>query len=249
MRCRLPNKPSNLPERSAPWARDVEKEINLTQAHSITNAQELENAKNTISSLQALTQQQQNYIKTLCDLTGTPFPPVAAAITPSVDPPDKPTVQNKKMEIAASWSANWWQSFKQSDAEDVNSLLQRGSGYSFSMWGFNIGEAAGKKIIKAEIYLKNVSTYYNGAFTAILGTHSQATEPASRQSRQNGWNVGWTAGQGKWVALPAWMLGALSSGSIKGFTLGDTVAETKNYARFNGVGQNGAPRLRLTYQV
>lgn len=250
----MANQRSNLPEESVPWAREVvEKGIDEAVARAAAAEIRLETANSLIQAQAQQLTTQLNYIRTICELTGTSFPPVSTAqeVAPDPEPvPEKPTVVLRTRSFAATWSCSWYQSFKQTDS-DARFLIQRGSGYSMGMWGFDVGEARGKKIVKAELFLSNSSTYYNGAFTAILGTHNFSSEPGSRPftNRQNGWDVGWSAGQGKYIPLPAWMRTSLSNGSIRGFTVGDGGRDTKNYARFNGVGRTGAPVLRLTYEL
>lgn len=198
----------------------------------------------------------QNYIRTICANSGLSYPPVynpPAPVPPAPAPEAPPVKVPTTQEFGAVWSATWYQGFKRTKAggtnDDKNSLYQRGSGYTFSMWRFDIGPARGKNITSVQMLLTNVSTYYNGAFTAVLGTHGQVNEPGSRQGRENGFDVGWTAGEGKWIDIPSWAYGALSNGSIQGFTMGDNTAETRNFARFNGVGRAGAPVLRVTYDA
>lgn len=243
----------NLPDAAVPWARAVEGEIDENERTIAAMQQSLSIANGTIEAQAAQLQTLQNYIRKLCELTGNPYPPADAA------PPEPPAVvvppapQSKTIEVGTIWSATWYQSFKRTSVggtnDDRQSLYQRGSGYTFSMWGFDVGEAAGKNITSAEMYMSNISTYWNGPFTAVLGTHSSVGEPGSRQNRQNGWDVGWTAGEAKWIPIPGNFLGGLSNGSIRGFTMGDAVAERQNFARFNGHGRGGSPRLRLTFQV
>lgn len=243
----------NLPDKAIPWARALEDEVAAAQAAEATTAQQLATALNTIETLSSQNSTLQNYIRTICGLQGISYPPVSAPPAPPTPP--APTPKSKTFEVDGDWSATWYQGFKRTSVggenDDRLSLYQRGSGYTFSMWRFNVGEAAGKNITKVDMYLSNIKTYYNGAFTAILGTHGSAGEPGSRPGggRQNGWDVGWTAGEGKWISVPANLLSGLSNGSIQGFTLGDLGTDRQNFARFNGVGRAGGPRLRITYDV
>lgn len=247
----LPN--NNLPDRSAPWARALEADLEATQATSAALSSELQAALSTITTLSDQNQTMQNYIRTLCALTGNTYPPAASppAQPPAAVVPVAPTMRTK--DFYTTWSATWYQNFKRTSAggtnDDRQSLYQRGSGWTYSMWAFDIGEAKGKKIESAQMYLSNISTYYNSQFTAFLGTHAQVNEPAGRQGRENPFDVGWTAGEAKWVPLPGGFLTGISNGSIQGFTMGDTTGETRNFARFNGHGRGGAPVLRLTYAV
>lgn len=243
--------PSNLPELAVPWGRELEREV-VNNENSISSLQaQLADANQTISSQATQLTALQNYIRTICELSGIAYPPTAAPPAPPV--PVEPAFELATEEFAATWSATWYQSFKRTSPggtnDDSQSLYQRGSGYTYSMWRFDIGAVRGKEITAASMYLSNISTYYNGPFTAFLGTHALVTEPASRQGRTNAFDVGWQAGEGKWIALPATFFAAISNGSIQGFTMGDTTPDRQNFARFNGVGRPGAPRLRLQYKV
>lgn len=244
---------SFLPDPSQPWGRAIEEALVASQRRITDLESQLATANNTVGTLSQQNQTMQNYIRTICSLAGYSYPPAAA---PPAQPPAvvvPPASQSVTKDFGATWSATWYQSFKRTSVggtnDDRQSLYQRGSGYTFSMWRFDVGPAAGKQITGAQMYLSNVSTYNNGTFTAFLGTHGLASEPASRQGRQNAFDVGWTAGEGKWISLPAGFYTGLSNGSIQGFTMGDETRETRNFARFNGVGRGGAPVLRLTYTV
>lgn len=246
--------PYNLPDTAVPWARAVE-EVVAEQDREISALLQQRNASNeVISTMTSQLQTLQNYVRKICELNGNPYPPSDA---PPEQPPAAvvpPAPTSKTIEVGTGWSATWYQSFKRTSAggtnDDRQSLYQRGTGYTFSMWGFpDILDAAGKNITSAEMLLTNISTYWNGSFTAFLGTHGSLGEPANRQGRENGWDVGWTAGEGKWVSIPKNLLGGISNGSIRGFTMGDSAADKQNFARFNGHGRGGSPRLRLTFQV
>lgn len=243
--------PSNLPDRAVPWGRELEREVVNNESTLESLRSQLSDANSTIETQSGQLTTLQNYIRTICELSGFAYPPASAPPAPPVPVVPVGTLTTKDFD--ATWSATWWQSFKRTAIDppnaDKQSLYQRGTGYTFSMWRFDIGEALGKEITQASMWLSNVSTYYNSSFTAFLGTHGNATEPASRVGRSNPFDVGWQAGEGKWVAIPANLYPALSNGTIQGFTMGDTVADQKNYARFNGVGRSGSPRLRLEYKV
>lgn len=246
--------PSNLPPLSMPWGRAIE-QIEVDHEAALGGLrQQLDTANRTITTQLTENIEMQNYIRILCSLVGSPYPPVEAAPTPPPTPPPGPVAPVPvTKDFAATWSATWYQGYKRTSAggtnDDRNSLYQRGTGYTYSMWRFDIGDARGRQITAASMFLSNISTYYNGSFVAALGTHANVGEPAARQSRVNPFDVGWTAGESKWVPLPEWMLPALSNGSIQGFTMGDNVADRQNFARFNGVGRSGAPILKLTYNT
>lgn len=248
---------SNLPAASQNWGRGMEKrdldllaEITQLQNDAESLRQDIKTKDNHISTLD-------EYIRVMCQLSGYPYPPVYTPASPA-PPPPTPVVPVKvpvTREFGTSWSATWYQGFKRTSAggtnDDSRSLYQRGTGYTYSMWRFDIDGARGKQITSGAMRLSNISTYYNSAFTAFLGTHGLASEPSARPGgdRQNGFNVGWTAGESKWVSLPQGILDGLSNGSIQGFTMGDTGAERQNFARFNGHGREGSPVLSLTYAV
>ena len=236
-----------------PWGRAIEEEIDELRTQNGALRDQIETTNRSIVTLTSHNTDLQNYIRTICQIAGYSYPPAAAP--PAPPPPEPSAPVSKTIEVGADWSATWYQSFKRTSAggtnDDKQSLYQRGSGYTYSLWRFNVGEAAGKSISSVQMYLSNISTYYNGAFVAILGTHGYVGEPGSRPpgGRNNGFDVGWTAGEGKWIDIPSWAYGGLSNGSIQGFTMGDTTAETRNFARFNGVGRAGGPVLRITFTV
>lgn len=252
---------SNLPERSVPWGREIEAAIEAANGDTEGLYTALGVAQAGLESQAAQLKQLTDYIRILCQNMGNTFPPTyVAPIAPVPDPtdptsPGTPEQQYFTTDIIAQWSATWYQGFKRTSNtegyDDKRSLYQRGTGYTFSMFGFGAGSAAGKNIQSASLYLSNISTYYGGPFTAILGTHGSAGEPSARPAggRQNGWDVGWTAGEGKWVSIDPTLLPGISNGSIQGFTLGDLGRDNNNFARFNGVGRAGTPVLRLTYAV
>lgn len=245
--------PSNLPSHSVGWGREVEQEIETTQGSIENLRSQLEIANSTVGAQADQITSLQNQIRTICELAGYSYPPVAAPPPPPVIPDPAPV--RTMIDIPAQWSATWYQSFKRTSPggtnDDSQSLYQRGSGYTYSMWRFDVGAAAGKNIVAASMFLSNISTYYNGPFTAILGTHGYSAEPGSRPAggRINGFDVGWQAGKADWINLEPWTYGGLSNGSIQGFTMGDLTRETQNFARFNGVGRAGAPVLRLLFDV
>lgn len=242
----------NLPELAAPWGRAVEAALEAERLKSADLEGRLLTLQQQYEILGGQYTTLQGYIRTICQIAGYTYPPVASAPVPPPPVPDAPPAPVQRVDdFAALWSATWYQGYKRTSAggtnDDRNSLYQRGSGYTYSMWRFDIGAARGKKITAASMYLSNISSYYNGGFVATLGTHGNVSEPAARQARSNAFDVGWTAGEAKWISLPSWTYDALSNGSIQGFTMGDNVADRQNFARFNGVGRSGAPILRLAY--
>lgn len=246
---------SNLPAVSQPWARAIEEALAARDSEISTLRGQVSTLNGALETMSAHNTDLQNYIRTICQIAGYAYPPQATPPAPPAPTPDAPAApKSKTIEVDAGWSATWYQGFKRTSVggtnDDRNSLYQRGSGYTYSMWRFNVGEAYGKNITGVQMYLSNISTYYNGAFVAVLGTHGYEGEPGSRPAnRENGFDVGWSAGEARWIDIPNWAYGGLSNGSIQGFTMGDRTAETRNFARFNGVGRAGAPRLRLTFNV
>lgn len=242
-----------LPETAKPWGRAVERYIKELETKNQNLNSELEGAIQGIGTRDNQLETMRLQIQAICSLAGLPYPPVFTAVSAPDDtpPPPRPTVTTRTFN--AQWSATWYQSFKRTSSggayDDQNSLYQRGSGYTYSMWRFDLQPVIGKKIDKVEMLLSNVSSYYNGSFTVFLGTHGFKTEPGSRPGggRVNAWNVGWQTGKSQWIPIDKSLYAALSNGSIQGFTMGDTISDRQNFARFNGVGRPGAPQLRVTY--
>lgn len=252
---------SNLPERSVPWGREVEAELERRRLVEDALRNEVNSLNSTVGTLSDQVTNLQNQIRTICGLAGYAYPPAAAPPPPPVAPVDPDAadapvaVVRKTIQIGAEWSATWYQTFKRTSVggayDDKNSLYQRGSGYTYSMWRFNLGEALGKKIVGVNMYLSNVDTYNGGNFTVFLGTHNNVTEPGARPAggRVNPFEAGWTEREAKNINIPPLFWTGLSNGTIQGFTMGDLTRETANFARFNGVGRSGAPVLNVTFEV
>jgi hypothetical protein len=115
-----------------------------------------------------------------------------------------------------------------------------------SQFGFPALGISGKTITACHVYLKNTYQAYSGK-SALLGTHGNSSPPSTYTgSRQNGFNVGWGQGQGKWVPVPSSVWASIASGSIRGFSLGVDGSDG-NYGYWEGATQSSPPLLKATY--
>lgn len=250
---------SKLPPASQRWGRSIEQSIADLERENAALRTTVGVLQQKVETVTTHASQLQNYVRAICSLAGYSYPPTASEEeTPGAPPvivPDTPDPVSKTITLKATWSCTWGSGgfkypYPGNGDTDAQSLFQRGSGAKFGMWRFDLGPALGKKITNIEGFVSNISTYYNGAFTAVFGTHGNSSEPITRPAgRSNGFDVSWTARQAKWFGLDKNLYSGFSSGAIQGLTLGDNQGGTSNYARFAGVGRSGAPQLRVTYIV
>lgn len=243
--------PALVPEDAAPWARwqttgtqdNASAVARLEQQLAETQAS-LQGARNDVSLL--------TYeLRQLYATTGTAYPPVPPADNPT--PPPIPPVVSKTIEIDADWSRTWGSSsFYTGGGSDTNgTYLYQGSNPEdkIGIWHFSLGEARGKKITAADMYLRNINTPYSPVVTAGFGGHSYASAPAGKPARTYPFDISWGRGEQKWFPLPGWTYEGLSNGILQGFSIGGIGASNDNYAYFAGVGQSGPPRIRVTFEV
>lgn len=187
-------------------------------------------------------------LQALYTATGTTYPPVPPAPTPPPVVPKYATI-----ETGAIWSRTWGTSSFYTGGghyTDATMLYQGDNpANKIGMWGITPGAAAGKTITDAQMFLQNTDFPWSSGGTAGFGTHGFASPPSPKPGRVNGFDAGWAEGQGKWIGIPPFIWGAISNGSVKGFTVGGIGPSDPNSAIFMGVGQPSPPRLRLTYQI
>lgn len=236
---------NELPSASRPWGRYVDQRL-----------AELENEN-------ALLREAVNSIRMPLDKTAPTFEDIYFQITriysligsASTPPPAPPVVAiptYSTIEMNADWSRTWGSSsfYTGSGTHTNGSYLYQGSNpeNKIGMWHFAVGSAAGKNITDVQMFLSNVDSPFQSSFTAGFGTHGNATAPSAKPGRQNGFDVGWGRGEGKWFGVPSWAWAGLSNGSIQGFTIGGIGPSNPNYAFFRGATMGSPPRLRVTYQ-
>lgn len=243
---------SNLPPASQPWARarenkDGEQDTRLsTLEAAVQGLQRGDGGQaGTIANLQAMITKLQFELEALYAATSTAYPPGSAP----PPPPAAPVEQVR--EVAASWSRTWGSStFYTGTSEYTHGqYLYQGQNpeNKVGMWRFDLGPAIGRQITSAQMFLQNINAPWSQTFVAQFGTHGNVSAPTGKPGRQNAFDVGWSRGEGKWVAVPDWAWGGLSNGSIQGFTVGAAGASDANSAYFMGVGQAAPPVLRVTY--
>lgn len=250
---------SNLTPAAQPWRRWLEDELAATKAQLQSVSQLLERVlggdgaqAQQIAELRSgdvATLYQQ--LEALYSATGTTYPPVVA---PPAPPPTVPKYET--IITDALWSESWGSyagaPYSGAPSEYENStMLYQGEvpGAKIGMWGTTMGAAAGHTITDMQVFLQNVRYPWSSGGTAAFGTHGNASPIQQKPSRQNGFDVGWTEGQGKWAGIPAILWPGFSNGSFKGLTVGGIGANSANSAYFMGVGQPHPPQLKITYQL
>ena len=244
---------SNLPKDAQPWGRLRDKEHEELETQVADLEVKLESIASgdggqasDIAGMVASISKLFYELKFLYNATGTTYPPVVAP--PAPPPPVQPTT----VEIAAAWSATWGTSSKYTPGgggyTDGSYLYQASNPENkIGMFRFDVGPAYGRRITSAAVFLENINSPFQPTFVAQFGTHGFSTEPGPKPSRQNPFDVGWSRGEGKWQALPDWVLPGLSNGTIQGFTVGGGGASDANSAFFMGATMSNPPRLRITY--
>lgn len=189
-------------------------------------------------------------LKALYTLTGNVYPPVAAAPPP---PPAVPTYTT--IEPVAPWSATWgsYTSAPYSGGigtayTDSQMMYQGDSQSKIAIAGVSMGSAANKNIVDMQIFLQNTNFPWSSGGTAALGLHGYSSPPSQKPNRNNGWDVGWGEGEGKWTPIPPQYWSGFSNGGFQGISVGGIGPNTANSAIFMGVGKSNPPRYKITYQ-
>lgn len=250
---------SNLPTASQAWRRWIEGQIATQQTQLDTIQTMLDRV---LSGDGAMAQQfaalqagdittLYAQLKSLYASTGNVYPPVAAAPTPPPVVPKYATIITD-----ATWSESWgsYAGAPYSGAPSIyenSTMLYQGEspGAKIGMWGTSMGTAAGKNITDMQVFLQNVSYPWASGGTAAFGTHTNASPIQSKPSRQNGFDVSWNEGEGKWVGVPSNLWTGFANGTFKGLTVGGIGPNSANSAYFMGVGQPHPPQLKITYQI
>lgn len=247
---------SNLQPTSQTWRRYQEQQDENTQTQLTSILAEIDRLANSDGGQASLyAQLMTGPIATLFDqlqqlyvLTGQIYPPVPAAPTP---PPAVPTY--KTYEAAAPWSRTWGSSsfYTGGGTYTDAQMLYQGSNpeNKIGMFGVDMGGSSGKQITDMQIFLQNVQYPWSSGGTASMGTHQNASAPAGKPGRANGFDVGFSEGEGKWFGVPPILYPGFSNGTFKGFTVGGIGPNDANSAIFMGVGKQYPPRVRITYKV
>jgi hypothetical protein len=177
-------------------------------------------------------------------------------ITPPPAEPETPET-SKTVIFTASGSASWAGSAlitgtgEFTDAKMMYQGPAAGSQKTASFWfsAANLATVAGKTITSASIYVRNRHFYYSSGGTVNFGTH--ANQSAVRPTVQtNAFNVAFNYGEGKYVSLSSTVYNGISSGSVKGFSIGIGATDDPNdYAYFDGALKDSPPKLKITYNL
>ena len=114
-------------------------------------------------------------------------------------------------------------------------------------FGFPPLGLSGKTVVSARLMLTNLHTDNPSGITAVLGTHGNATAPATVAGQ--GGNVSlvpFSRGESKSVVLNSSLFTGLQNGTIRGFTLG---VDSGAFGYWQGGGSNSErPILEVTYR-
>jgi hypothetical protein len=182
--------------------------------------------------------------------TGEPIQQVVA-------PPSAPAATSATVVFTASGSASWaganliTGTGEFTDAKMMYQGPAAGSQKTASFWfsAADLAKVADKTITSASVYVKNRHFYYNAGGTVNFGTH--ANQSALRPTAQtNAFNVAFKYGEGKYVALDSTVYNGISSGSVKGFSIGILATDDpEDYAYFDGALKSSPPKLKITYNL
>ena len=162
--------------------------------------------------------------------------------------------------FTTEWSATWgatWDSFgKNSNPDLYQGRHSSGAGgYEYSKIGFDYANIqstlTGATIISVELWLGNNHAYYSSGLNAMIGTHSNTTEPAGSSSTTSATfdrlRRYYGRYESKWVTLTTGIGDEFKAGTTRGITLGHPSSGGLNeYGYFERDGGN-RPRLRITY--
>lgn len=129
---------------------------------------------------------------------------------------------------------------------NANSLYQ---GFGASPMGsrFSFGSLAlsGRTASRVQMFLQNSYTYSGSGVTAHLGASGGAIG-ATFGTRQNGWDVHFGKGEGKWIDIPSSLWPSIMSGAILNFSLGLS-GSSADFSYFaGGTTASNRPRLKIT---
>ncbi|WP_282795789.1 hypothetical protein [Streptomyces sp. CC224B] len=104
-------------------------------------------------------------------------------------------------------------------------------------------DLAGATIERAEVFLYFEHWYSASGGTAVIRAHSHASRPAKFSCDPEGKSVRWRRNQGQWVDISS----VFDSTRWRGIALDPNTTTRTHYGRARGVGQQYAPKLRITY--
>ncbi|WP_017974376.1 hypothetical protein [Actinopolyspora halophila] len=128
-------------------------------------------------------------------------------------------------------------------------------GYEYSKFWFDHtsirNTLAGSSIVKVELFLKNVHSYYSSGIWAMIGTVLE-TDETQASPTSGGWDryprVHIDKYEGKWITLPNSLGEEFRDASTSGITLGSPfTGGLAEYGYFDGANNLLKPTLRVTY--
>lgn len=177
--------------------------------------------------------------------------------------PDPVTEYTK--EYDCTWHAAFDREFDKLTSSPQNQYVYQGdysgSNDRYTKLGFNRSTIASDigsgTVLKCELRLKNLHTWYSSGMTCYIGSHDDGSEPS------HNWDSPGTHTQAivsrnfdryekRWVTIPNSIIEAFVANTRKGILIGKTgTGQTKNdYGYFAGYGSPDyqIPKLRVTYE-
>lgn len=175
---------------------------------------------------------------------------------PSVPPPPPTQTYTATKSFAATWGASYRaDGSKRTDSSDLFQGLSSSGSYNGnqkSLVGFNVsGIPSGATLVSATLSLYANHWYNNGGGVAIIGTHTNASEPSSSPGglTPDRLRYTWNSKTGqRTINLGSTVGTALLNGSAKGLMFGPGPSSSQTYyGYFEGTGAY-RPTITLKYQ-
>jgi hypothetical protein len=177
--------------------------------------------------------------------------------TSTTTKPTPPPVQRTHADV---WVPSWAQVYAASGNPRADSSRLRygwqdtSTQRNVSLLGFDTASIGatltGARIVKAELYLYNLSTGRSGVASNVsIGTHSNTSAPATLAGIDtHGVGSGvYQANDGHWTPLTATVAAQLRDGTAGGVFL-EGLSDSLSYAGYAaGLGSTNPPQLRVTY--
>ncbi|MEU3704689.1 hypothetical protein AB0E82_20670 [Streptomyces anulatus] len=164
-------------------------------------------------------------------------------------PPTTPAPKKYTKTYNATWSGSYAR--RSSYNSYYNNQMMQGyysstNGTQASLCGFGgtlSSDLSGATINKAELYLYFPHWYSNAGGKAVIKAHGHTSRPSTFSSDSESMTVSWARNQGKWVDITS----IFDSTKWRGIALDPNSTSSTYYGRARGVGESGAPQLRVTY--
>jgi hypothetical protein len=143
--------------------------------------------------------------------------------------------------------SNWTRSYKSNGGwmtndggrayQGLDPSGYNGNQYSHIGWTTNFASMlSGASNIKVHLVLNYAHWYYNSGGTAVIGRHSNASDPGGGNSSGGTYNVAGTSGLTGWpnpgtreIDITSWALSSLQNGTMHGVTLGPGPSSSYTY--------------------